>query len=351
MAIRDELKSKRTPPAVQTASSETVPKKKGILPKKGDSKSELIQKAVFLAAVVILLVSGYILFDYFRQGWEAKRHTQELSNKYNAAMEQSSAVSPAASGADDAPEDTVPELLPAAQALLEINPDTVGWVEIADTNIALPVVQIPDDPKGNSYYLNHNFYGEKKQAGAIFADYRNKVTALEQSDNILLYGHNEDNDTMFGDLDKYKQDRNGAAPRWTENALEFYKTHPTFTFNTNYETATYKIFAYFVTSVEESLELEPLFDYNNYLSFPTQARYDEFMENIQKRNMIATDIDCQYGDKFVTLSTCSNEYSESRLVVFGRKVRPGESPFVNTAAVQYAQAPLEPDWDAIYGRK
>lgn len=67
--------------------------------------------------------------------------------------------------------------------------------------------------------------------------------------------------------------------------------------------------------------------------------------------MIITDIDCKFGDKFVTLSTCSDEFDPSRFVVIGRKVRDGESAEVDTTNVTYNKNALQPDYDYIYKKK
>lgn len=357
MAIQDERhrrsKSNVKPPEskayAQAVPEENIRKRK-ILPSKYDSPKEVSQKLMFLIAVAVLSVSVYILLDYLQQGWDALKQTEHLSSLYSSISQSHADTANSTASAPDL-EDTTPRpLLPAAQELLKINPDTIGWVEIPDTLLSLPVVLRPSAEEGNTFYLTRDFNGQKKRSGTVFADYRTTVEDRSQSDNVVLYAHNESNDTMFGSLDLYKQSQNGVSRRWTEDALAYYKSHSTFKFNTNYEEAVYKIFAYFVTSSEAQYPGEEVFDYNNYINFD-ESRYEDFIQQIDKRNRIVTDIDTQFGDKFVTLSTCSNEYEDARLVVIGRKVRPGEDPTVNTALVSYAENPLEPDLSIIYNKK
>jgi hypothetical protein len=50
----------------------------------------------------------------------------------------------------------------------------------------------------------------------------------------------------------------------------------------------------------------------------------------------------------MTLSTCSNEFDESRFIVIGRKVREGESTEVDTSASQLNADVKEPDWNYIW---
>lgn len=351
MAIQDEIK-KKTPKVNYELDDFGKRRKKstGIFPKKGDSSSEVGRKIIFLAAILVLILSGIILFNYYKSGWDTQKENSNLASKYSSHL-QSIPPSESTSGLESSEIDNTPlPILSAAEELLKINPDAAGYVEVPNTNIKLPVVLAKDEPIGeeNTFYLTHKFSREKSRAGAIFADFRTTITDRKQSDNIVLYGHNEANNTMFGDLDKYKDN---SGKRFNNGALEFYKQNPTFTFNTNYELGTYKIFAYFVTAVDQTQDkTTPVFDYVNYIDFD-KSRYDSFIENIESRNMISTDIDYQFGDKFVTLSTCSNEFTpSSRFVLFGRKVRPGEDPTVNTANVTYSENPLEPNWDEIYNR-
>ena len=50
----------------------------------------------------------------------------------------------------------------------------------------------------NSFYLNHSFDKSKNLAGWIFADYKNKFDNTDK--NIVIYGHNMRDDSMFGSL-------------------------------------------------------------------------------------------------------------------------------------------------------
>lgn len=344
MAIQDEIKKKQPKPFETNDFGKAIKKNPPVLPKKGDRLSEIMRKLVFLAAVVVLVASLIILFDYFKQNYDAKKLNNELQNLSSSLAE----VTPTETTtiAEDQPR----PLLPLAETLLVQNPNTIGWIKVNNTKIDLPVVLKADeaDDKKNTYYLTHNFLQEKASVGVIFADYRTTIEDRKQSDNIILYGHDEASNEMFGDLDLYKE-KNGG--RWNQGALDFYKLNPTFEFSTNYEKGTYKIFAYFVTAVNQEQDPDnEIFDYNNYIDFD-EARYEEFMGNVMERNMIVTDIDCQYGDKFVTLSTCSDEFEPSRLVVFGRKVRDGEDTSVNVDKVTYNENALEPDYDYILNGK
>lgn len=82
------------------------------------------------------------------------------------------------------------------QALIAENADCIGWLSIDGTNISYPVMHTPSDPQK---YLRQNFYNKYSQSGVPFLDGRCDL----QSTNLIIYGHNMKNGTMFSDLKRY----------------------------------------------------------------------------------------------------------------------------------------------------
>lgn len=82
------------------------------------------------------------------------------------------------------------------QALIAENADCIGWLSIDGTNISYPVMHTPSDPQK---YLRRNFYGKYSQSGVPFLDGRCDI----QSTNLIIYGHNMRNGTMFSNLKRY----------------------------------------------------------------------------------------------------------------------------------------------------
>ncbi len=234
------------------------------------------------------------------------------------------------------------ELLPDLADYVRKNSDTAGWVHVPGTLIDTPVVQCDN----NDYYLDHNFNGGHSQAGWLFADYRGVVNdfSYNQCNNIIIYGHNQADGSMFGTLQKYKVTHENTS------RFDFYLDHPTFEFSNLYHEYTYKIISVFV------LETQPyqtrdgeLFDYQNYIVFGQDSyTYDQWMDEIMKRTEINTGVDVNETDKFLTLSTCSNEFADSRFIVVGRRVREGEDPDVDTSLATLNKDAVEPDWNYIY---
>ncbi|MBQ3162760.1 MAG: class B sortase [Oscillospiraceae bacterium] len=292
-----------------------------LLIQKGDCAKEIASKLFTQFALVVLIACILILANEVRLSLSARFLNSSLQDLYYTYIN---------------PDDNNGEVLDSAKQLLEINPDTVGWVHIEGTNVSLPVVQ-KTTKDGNDYYLKIAFDGSSNKAGTVFMDRRNKISARERSDNLILYGHNQKDKSMFGDLANYKKN------------LTYYSEHPVIQFSSNYKADTYKIFAYFVTPVLESQTADGvIFDYHNELNFKDKSEYNSFIDNIMLRTQIITPVDVQYGDEFLTLSTCSNEFEPSRFVVFARKVREGENSEVDVSLAYLNTEAKEPDWDVIY---
>ena len=288
-----------------------------LLIQKGDSVKEIASKLFTQFAVLVLIACGVILINEFRLSYSAQQLNSTLKNLYQSYVSHN----------NDG------EILQGAEEMLKINSDTVGYICISGTEIDFPVVQSSDNEK----YLKTAFDGSSNKAGTVFLDYRNILTSSDRSDNLVLYGHNQKDRTMFGSLKDYKKN------------INHYRAHPTITFNSNYESDVYKIFAYFVTEVEPHQTSDGIvFDYHNYLDLSDKEVYNRFIDNIMLRSQVVTAVDVEYGDEFLTLSTCSNEFEPSRFVVFARKTRSGEDTAVDTSAAYLNPEAKEPDWNVIF---
>ena len=94
--------------------------------------------------------------------------------------------------------------------VLEQNADCIGWVFIEGTNINYPVMHTPSNPQK---YLRLSFDKEYSQSGVPFLDGRCSL----QDGNLIIYGHNMKNGTMFSDLKKYLD----TAFREAHKTIEF----------------------------------------------------------------------------------------------------------------------------------
>lgn len=216
-------------------------------------------------------------------------------------------------------------------ALKDINPDTRAWVKITGTPINNVVVSSGD----NSYYIDHDFYGNESLTGTIFSDKKNKWDGTD--DNIILYGHNMISGDFFATLGHYAPNDASREP------IAFYKVHPTVMLATpDGGSQTYKIFAAMLLNTQS--KYGEVFKYTSKTHFSSKKDFNNYILEVMDRSWFFTDVDLQYGDQLLTMSTCYwplGKNVDTRWVVFARKVRPGESEFVDTTvATRNYQAKL-----------
>jgi len=185
------------------------------------------------------------------------------------------------------------------EELQKENEEIIGWLEIAETNINLPVCQAQD----NSYYLTHNYKKEKATSGALFLD---KDFNLDKpSTNYLIYGHRNKNGTMFEDLIKYKDE-------------QFFKSHPTIKFTTTKEDTEYQIIAVFFSRVYYKDE-QNVFRYYQFVNAESETEYNEYISNCKKASIYDTGATAEYGEQLLTLSTCEYSQEDGRFAVVAKK--------------------------------
>ncbi len=194
-----------------------------------------------------------------------------------------------------------------AKTLLQWNPDTVGWITIANTRVDYPIVQSED----NDHYMDKGFDNEPNRAGSIFMDYRDKFgfDPERQSDNIVIYGHNMANNSMFGSLRRYRQD------------YSFYDTARFIELSSNYDNYTFVIFALVITDGSGNATWR----YWDMQEFANDAEFNDYVETARAKSLVDTGVDVQPGDQLLTLQTCYSDADGTRFLVIARKMREGET--------------------------
>lgn len=273
---------------------------KYFFPWKGDRPGEVIRKIIMLIAIAVFAVSAWYIADYYYTRWKSQEEYNKITDYYLNGTAPSLDPESSENG------------LSGFEYLLSINQDVKGFISIEDTNISYPVVQTTD----NDYYLYKNIYREYDIFGTPFLDYRCTLEADTMSNNLLIYGHHMNGYRVFGQLVYYSD-------------VEFYKAHPIVRFDTIYEEAKWKILAVFVTNIDPGQDNGNVFDYQNYIDMDEES-FNTYIDEVKKRSYFNTDIDVQYGDQLLSLSTCSYEFTDARTVLVARKVREGESADVDT---------------------
>ena len=152
------------------------------------NKPALIFFCLLLSAAAVL--SGVNIYSELRERQKEKEDFAAVSQiaepTVTAAQTESEQAEPTE---ESAAECNISKLIAA-------NTDCIGWLSIDGTNISYPVMHTPSDPQK---YLRRNFYGKYSQSGVPFLDGRCDI----QSSNLIIYGHNMKNGTMFSDLKKY----------------------------------------------------------------------------------------------------------------------------------------------------
>lgn len=177
------------------------------------------------------------------------------------------------------------------------NKDLVGWLSIDGMKIDYPILQNAD----NEYYLHHDFYGGSSKYGCLYV--KNHAD-LQAGTNFVIYGHNMKDGSMFGDLDLYQKE-------------SFYKEHSRISFDTLYEERTYDIIAVFRSQVYDADD--DVFKYYQFYEADTQEEFDDFYSNIKELSLYDTGVEAQFGDTFLTLSTCAYHVQDGRFVVVAKR--------------------------------
>lgn len=221
---------------------------------------------IILISVVILLISGYSLYD------NAQIHR-------NASDPSLLTYKPVLKGSEE------------QKGTVWLD-GQAAWLTIEDSYIDFPVMQGTD----NFEYLNKDPYGEFRISGSIFLDSNN---AGDLSDEYsMIYGHHMDHYNMFGSLDLFASE-------------PYFNVHREGWIQTREKRYGLDLFAVVWGDGSDTVVFRP--------EGRTAA---EVVEYINENAVINTGY--EPGRKIVALSTCSGEKASSRLIVFGMLADPDE---------------------------
>lgn len=175
-------------------------------------------------------------------------------------------------------------------SLLRENSDIIGWLYSENTIINYPVVQSDD----NDYYLRRDLHGNYLVSGTIFVDHRCGAVGTDQ--NYIIYGHFMKNATMFGTLEKYKEQ-------------SYYNEHPILYYLTPDNDYMIELFAGFVTTADSDIY---------YPEFGDADSFEAVLQELKAQSTFTSDVSVTGEDHIVTLSTCSHDFDNARYVVFGK---------------------------------
>ena len=293
-----------------------------VFPVKGDPVGEIIRKLVVIISFIVLVGCVSWLLSIFIQGQSNAKVYDELSDK----MKQSETTKDDWSSIyEKYPNVQFPSGMQTKFAdLYATNSDIVGWLKIDGLGIDYPVVQTTDD----AYYLKHDFVHNKSDYGTVFLSSGNNAKDLDL--NNVVYGHTMRRDNqMFTPLKEYK-------------TLEGFKKNPIIEYNTLYANYKFKVYAVFITNGDSTGDVNNyLFDYT-FANLANTSAFAGFINQVNMRKLYTTGVSVMPDDKLLTLSTCTYEFDNARLVVIARLIREGESEEIDFSKAAENKNPRYP---------
>ena len=244
-------------------------------------KKVILNFIVYMILLFILIYSGIKIFKWYIDKTNNNEIVEQI--KSTAIVEEE----------NEEKKQNKEEYAVDFSKLKEKNEETVAWIKVNNTNVEYPIVKAAN----NSFYLNHSFDKSKNSAGWIFADYKNKFDNTDK--NIVIYGHNMRDGSMFGSL------KNILNSDWYDN-----EENTNITLYTDNEKSIYKVFSIYKIESE---------DYYIKTEFSNENEFEKFIETLKKRSIKNFNIDISKSDNILTLSTCANN-NKYRVVLHAKKI-------------------------------
>ncbi len=257
-----------------------------------------IRRVLLFLSLLVFLYSSYKIFVYYREDANAKlvRQIDELPEKnkdeQNALPTQNDNVQPLTEQQID-----VQNFNQNLDRMQAINADIKGRIVIPKAEIDYPFVQGTD----NDYYLEHDVEKKEYPGGSIFADYENNLDQLP--DNLVLYGHHMRSAKMFHNLERYKE-------------KSFFDQKPMIEIKIRDEIAYYQVIAVSIMNLEDE---NMLFLFNHHLTWGDNMNARIYLQAFHNSILYQNSEELEENSKLLTLSTCSYEYANARLVLIAKQ--------------------------------
>lgn len=204
----------------------------------------------------------------------------------------------------DNAEETIAILNPYAESFKE-NEDMAGWLVVPGTNIDYPIMWTPDD---ENFYLYRDFEKKDNNNGCLILDTDSCLNPL--TTNLIIHGHNMKSGAMFGNLTDYEDE-------------DYYKEHKEIILYTKECQRNYEILAVFRSQVYK--KSQDVFKFYKFFEANTEEEFTDFYDNIKELSLYDTGVTAEFGDHFITLSTCVYHVTNGRFVVVAKEVDQGDT--------------------------
>ena len=258
-----------------------------------------------VGALLLVLLLTVLFFRGIGEKGEALEDKSAATNMQNEEENHRSTLDATgnAKEEDSTAKETEPtnetQILPHLAEMYEQNPDLAGWIKIEDTVVDYPVMYTPED---GEKYIYADFQGKFNVAGLPFIE--DDCCMDPESDNLIIYGHNMKNGSMFASLMKYQKET-------------YWKEHPTILFSTLHEEREYEIVSAFYDKVY--YQHENCFKFYQFIDARDEARFNEAMDYYYEHALYDTGVTAEYGDRLITLVTCAYHIENGRFVVVARE--------------------------------
>ncbi len=274
-----------------------------------ENKKKILSFILFLIAI-LCLIGAIVLWIHYKN--EDKQVNEALNSSEDTlenlspddTMPEETVFTPEDSLKDDSLEEITYVPNPYADKFLE-NEDMVGWLMIPGTNVDYPVMWTLED---ENYYLYRDFDKKDNSNGSLILDTDSSLDPL--TTNLIIHGHNMKSGAMFGNLTDYEDEA-------------YYQEHKQITLYTKECARNYEIIAVFRSQVYK--KSEDVFKFYKFFDAKTEEEFQNFYENIKALSLYDTGVTAQFGDHFLTLSTCVYHVKNGRFVVVAKEIAPGDS--------------------------
>ena len=254
-------------------------------------KREILRKVIFTVSLILFIGSStklFLIWNEYNKNSKSYKSIQEYGPK---------AIEPENKNEKNTEKDDIYKYVLSEEdynKLYSINQDIKGWITVPNTSVNYPIVQGRD----NVYYLHHNFNKEANDGGAIFIACENKNPFEDQ--NTVIHGHHMKDGSMFATLNEFKD-------------IDFFKANKYIYISTKDKVRKYEIFSMYV----EKASVNPY-----EISFSSDEEYLKYLKALSGKSIYGTDIeDFSPDDKILTLSTCTYEVNDGRLLIHAKLVK------------------------------
>jgi len=262
-------------------------------------KKKVVWLLVLVACAGVLAYIGVLLVRWYIDGKNIETEITEIENTTEVVEVGDSETTELVNPPNDKDSDywyyvKLPLIDVNLTELKKKNPDTVGFLSVAGTNINYPVVQAGD----NTYYLTRSFKKKPNRAGWVFMDYRNNPNLENQ--NTVIYGHGRLDTTMFGSL------KNILNTTWVNNKDNYVVRYVTET-----EMMLFWVFAVYEVPVES---------YYIQIGFGSNNEYQKWLDTMIGRSKYMFNTTVNIKDRVLTLSTCKDTRG-NRVVMHAKLIK------------------------------